>query len=260
VSQRRVLARTPLVFLLLGTMLMVYLLAPLVYGFTQLTRPELAAVITDPQAAQAMVTSFVTATVATLVIAVAGVPLAHALAHARGRRARAIGVLVALPLALPPLMSGVLLLMLFGPYGPLGAPLAALGLQIVDAPAGIVLAQLFVAAPYAVVGARSAFASLDREVEEAAVLEGCGTWAVFRFIALPLAWPATAAALLLSWLRALGEFGATLVVAYHPYTLPVYVWVQFSSTGLGAALPLVALMLLVTGFVLVVLGGNVPRS
>jgi len=137
---------------------------------------------------------------------------------------------------------------------PLAAHLAARGIMLTDSNAGIVLAQTFVAAPFAVIGARSAFAALDREVEEAAAVEGAGAWALFRYIALPLAWPGVAAALLLSWLRALGEFGATVVVAYHPYTLPVYAWVQLSSTGLGATLPLVAVMVALTAVVVGLLG------
>jgi molybdate transport system permease protein len=253
-KRRRAIARTPLLFLALGGLLVICLIAPIVYGFTQLTGPEIAAVVTDPQAPWAIATSFGTASMATAVIAVVGVPLAHALSRQRGWRARLLGLLVALPLALPPMMSGILLLMLIGPYGPVGAPFAARGWELTDSLAGIVVAQVFVAAPYAVIGARSAFAVLDHEIEEAATLDGCSLWAVFRFVALPMAWPGVAASLVLSWLRALGEFGATLIVAYHPYTLPVYVWVQFSSTGLGAALPLVALMLVLTALILVVVG------
>ncbi len=246
--------RTPVVFTLLGAVTALYLIGPIVYGFSGLSGDELRSFVADPQAGGAILTSFGTATVSTLILAALAVPLAHTLARRRGWQARLVGVLVMLPLVLPPLMSGIVLLVVFGPYGPIGGPLAARGIMLTDSNAGIVLAQTFVAAPFAVIGARSAFAALDREVEEAAAVEGAGAWALFRYIALPLAWPGVAAALLLSWLRALGEFGATVVVAYHPYTLPVYAWVQLSSTGLGATLPLVAVMVALTAVVVGLLG------
>lgn len=255
--------RTPVVFVALGALTVLYLVGPLVYGFSGLSGNVLRSFVADPLAGQAMLTSFGTATVATLILAAFAIPLAHALARSRGRLARLIGVLVTLPLVLPPLMSGIVLLFVFGPYGPIGALLAARGITLTDSPAGIVLAQTFVAAPFAVIGARSAFAALDPEIEEAAAVEGAGAWTLFRYVALPLAWPGVAAALLLSWLRALGEFGATVVLAYHPYTLPVYAWVQLSSTGLSATLPIVAVMLVLTALVVGLLGlsrrlGGVP--
>ena len=172
------------------------------------------------------------ATLATLLIALGGIPLGHLLA--REPRLAWLGVLVQLPLALPPLASGILLLFLLGPYAPLAA------LHLTDSFAGVVAAETFVAAPFAVVAARSAFAALDPSLEGVAATLGHGPWARFMRVSLPVAWPGIRAGLLLAWVRAFGEFGATVMVAYHPYSLPVYTFVQFGSAGLQASLPAVA--------------------
>ena len=187
-------------------------------------------------ALSALAVSLLCATIAAALIALGGVPLAYLLARSRSRAAIVLETLVALPLALPPLMSGILLLYIVGPYTLLGR---LFGGGLTDSPAGIVLAQTFVAAPFLVISARAAFAAVDPALEEVAATLGHGPLARFMRIALHAAWPGVRAGLLLAWLRAFGEFGATVILAYHPYSLPVYTFVQFDSSGLGGtALPL----------------------
>ena len=122
-----------------------------------------------------------------------------------------------------------------GPYAPIG--LLTHG-ALTDSFPGIVLAEIFVAAPFLIVAARSAFTSIDPVLEDVAATLGWGGWATFGKVSLPLAWPAIRAGLLLAWLRAFGEFGATVMVAYHPYSLPVYMYVAFGGQGLPAMLPI----------------------
>jgi len=186
-------------------------------------------------ALSALAVSLLCATIATALIALGGVPLAYLLARSRSRAAAILEALVALPLALPPLMSGILLLYVVGPYTLLGR---IFGGALTDSLTGVVLAQSFVAAPFLVIAARAAFAAVDPALEEVAATLGHGPLARFGRIALHAAWPGVRAGLLLAWLRAFGEFGATVILAYHPYSLPVYTFVQFDSSGLGAtALP-----------------------
>src|SRR5947209_16836896 len=158
-------------------------------------------------------------------------------------------MLVALPLALPPLISGILLLYLVGPYTVLGRLFDG---NLTDTRTGIVIAQTFVAAPFLVIAARGAFAAVDPALEDVARTLGHKRAAVFLKVALPAAWPGVQAGLLLAWLRAFGEFGATVILAYHPYSLPIFTFVQFDSTGLpSTVLPVVAAL----GAALVVLAG-----
>ena len=203
----------------------------------------------SPPLLRPLVVSCGTALVATALVAIGGVPLGYLLARGRGGfLAHTLGILVQLPLAVPPLVGGLLLLLLFGPYAPLGR-----ALPVSDTLAGIVVAQTFVAAPFAVVASRSAFAALDPEVEAIAATSGLGPLSAFWRAALPGAWQGVRAGLVLTFVRAFGEFGATLILAYHPYGLPVATWVAFAGSGLHSALQAAALATATVVVVLAVL-------
>ena len=135
-------------------------------------------------------------------------------------------------MVVPGLAGGILLLLTFGPHGTIGSPLDAWDIALTNNLAGIVLAQLFVSAPFVIVSAYAGFAGVDAKLEMAAATLGDSRWDIFRRISLPLAWPGIAAGITLAWIRALGEFGATLIVAYNPHTLPVYMWVSLNPNGL----------------------------
>jgi ABC-type Fe3+/spermidine/putrescine transport system ATPase subunit/ABC-type sulfate transport system permease component len=218
----------------LGALLVIYLCAPFVAAIQQAGGADWQSV-NATGLWRALAVSLTSATLSVALIFVGGVPLGYCLARVPGRRMAVLGFIVQLPLAMPPLASGVLLLFLVGPYTPLG--LFGHG-ALTDSFAGIVLAETFVAAPFLIVAARSAFASVDPVLEDVAATLGRGRLATFIKVSLPLAWPAIRAGLLLAWLRAFGEFGATVMVAYHPYSLPVYMYVAFGSQGLPAMLPI----------------------
>lgn len=200
--------------------------------------------------------SLLTATISTALIALLGTPLAYLLARSRGVPARILTALVALPLALPALMSGLLLLYVVGPYTAAGE---LFGGGLTESRVGIVLAQTFVAAPFLVIAARAAFASVDPALEDVAATLGHGRLARFMRVAVPAALPGIVAGLLLAWLRAFGEFGATLILAYHPYSLPVFTWVQFDATGLPATMLPIAIALAAALVVIVLAGLRIPR-
>ncbi len=172
------------------------------------------------------------------------------LARARGRLGTIALVTVQLPLALPPIMSGILLIYLIGPYSFLGRHF---GGHLTNSLTGIVIAQTFVSAPFVVVAARSAFQTVDPALDGLAATLGHRPLARFWLIDLHIALPGIRAGMVLTWLRAFGEYGAVIIVAYHPFTLPVYTEFQFSSTGLPAtqaptflALGFAALAILIT--------------
>ncbi|MDI3317008.1 MAG: ATP-binding cassette domain-containing protein [Bacillota bacterium] len=206
----------------------------------------------------ALKTSLLSASLATLAVAAGGIPLGYFLARRRGRSGRWLGLLEALvqvPLALPPLVSGILLLLVIGPYTWLGR---WSGGRLTDSLAGVTLAEAFVSAPFLVISARSAFAAVNPSLEEVAATLGMRPLARFLRIALPAAWPGVRAGILLAWLRAFGDFGATVMVAYHPASLPVYTFVQFGSAGLGAALVPVAPAIVVAVLLLLLAGRLSP--
>jgi ABC-type Fe3+/spermidine/putrescine transport system ATPase subunit/ABC-type sulfate transport system permease component len=233
--QLRSRARSPLPWL--GGLLALYLLVPIVAFAVRLAGGAPA----SPGLGSALATSLFTATVSTAVITLLGTPLAYLLARRRGVMGRLLLALVALPLALPTLMSGILLLYVVGPFT---LPGELFGGRLTDTPAGIILAQIFVAAPFLIIAARAAFAAVDPALEEVAATLGFGRVARFMRVAVPAALPGIAAGILLTWLRAFAEFGATVILAYHPFSLPVFTFVQFDETGLpGTMLPIAAALL-----------------
>jgi molybdate transport system permease protein len=242
-------ARSPLPWL--GGLLALYLLAPIV-AFALRLRHGVSA---SPGVGSALATSLLTATIATAVIAALGTPLAYLLARSRGLRSRVLTALVALPLALPPLMSGLLLLYVLGPHTTLGRLFDG---KLTETRLAIVLAQTFVAAPFLVIAARASFAAVDPALEDVAASLGHGRLARFWRVAVPAALPGIGAGLLLAWLRSFGEFGATIILAYHPYSLPVYTFVEFDATGLPATVLPIAVALGAALTVLLLSGSRRP--
>jgi ABC-type sulfate/molybdate transport systems ATPase subunit/ABC-type sulfate transport system permease component len=233
----------PPLFVMLGGLLVVYLLLPLAGLLPRVTTSSFRDMLRADVLAAAAV-SAETATVTSLLLLLFGVPLSYLLARCDFRGKTFVTLLVQLPLALPPSVSGILLLMVFGPYAPVGSWLSRLGLPpLTDNLAAIVLAQTFVASPFLIIAARTAFKEVDPALEQVATTFGKSPGEIFRRITLTLAWPAIRSGITLSWIRALGEFGANAMVAYHPYSLPVLAWVQFSESGLNSTVPLVVLML-----------------
>ncbi len=240
--------KLPPALALLAGLLALYLVAPFIAGVAQSGLADWHGVDTAALA-QAGLVSVASATLATLLVAAGGIPLGYALARAPGRFTALLGFVVQLPLALPPLASGILLLFLFGYASPLGR---LTGGALTDSFLGIVLAEAFVAAPFLIVAARSSFAAIDPVLEDVAATLGHRPGAVFRRVSLALAWRGIWAGLLLTWLRGFGEFGATVMVAYHPYSLPVYTYVAFGSQGLPAMLPILLPTLLIAAAVMAI--------
>lgn len=239
----------------LAGLLAIYLIAPLLAGIQQLAFAHWRAV--DYAALlRACEVSLASATTATALVALLGIPLGYVLARRPGRAMSLLGFVVQLPLALPPLASGVLLLFLLGYDAPLGRLTHGL---LTDSFAGIVLAETFVAAPFGIIAARSAFAAMDPALEDVAATLGRRPHEIFWRVSLAVARPSLLAGLLLAWLRAFGEFGATVMVAYHPYSLPVYTYVAFGAQGLPAMLP-VLLPALVLALAVMVLSTTVSTG
>jgi ABC-type sulfate/molybdate transport systems ATPase subunit/ABC-type sulfate transport system permease component len=242
---KRVRQQMPPLFVVLGGLLVVYLLLPIAGLLPRVSASSFRDLL-QPDVLAAAAVSAETATVTSLLLLLFGVPLSYILARCDFRGKTFVTLLVQLPLALPPSVSGILLLMVFGPYAPVGSWLSRFGLPpLTDSLAAIVLAQTFVASPFLIIAARNAFEEVDPALEQVATTFGKSPGEIFRHITLTLAWPAIRGGITLAWIRALGEFGANAMVAYHPYSLPVLAWVQFSESGLNSTVPLVILMLVV---------------
>ena len=215
---------------------------------------SLAAEAGDPAIADALALSLGTTAVSVVLTIVFGTPLAYALARRRFRGQAAVEALIDLPVVLPPAVAGLALLLTLGRNGLFGGPLHDAGLTLPFTTAAVVLAQTFVAAPFFVRSARTGFAAIPSDYEDAARVDGGSRWAVFRHITVPLASSALAAGLVLSWARALGEFGATIMFAGNvqglTQTLPLLVYAEFQSS-LDGSIAAAAILVLAAFGVLV---------
>ena len=247
---------------LLGAVLLAYFVVPFVVFFLQAGMADVLEGVADPTVRTAIRSSLLTAPVSTAIATVFGVPLAYVLSRASFRGKRLLEVVVLLPLVVPPIVGGVVLLTVAGRYTPIGAAAASLGYPLTGSHAGIVLAQTFVAAPFLVVTAKAGFDAVDPRLEDAARTMGYGPLETVRLVSLPLARNAIAAGIVLTFVRALGEFGATMMVAYNPRTMPTQIRVSYVAHGLEAIVPialaLVAIAVAVVVAVQVLVG--TPRN
>ncbi len=188
-------------------------------------------------------------TAASLVLTVGiGLPLAVVLARRRFRGVGIIEAVVDLPIVLPPSVAGLALLLVLGPQGPLGGPLDLAGIRVSFTTVGVVLAQTFVSAPFFIRSARAGIAAVDRDLEDAARVDGASEAQLFRAITVPLAGSALAAGLVMTWARALGEFGATIMfagnIAGRTQTLPLVVYGEFQGGSLDASVAAASILVL----------------
>jgi molybdate transport system permease protein len=213
--------------------------------------------LTQPGVLAALRLSLITATLATGVSLLLGVPLAWLLARTRFPGRRFAQALVTVPLVLPPVVGGVALLLVFGRRGLLGGWLdATFGISLPFTTAGVVVAETFVAMPFLVISVEGALRGADARYEEAAATLGAGPWTAFRRVTLPLIAPGVAAGAVLCWARALGEFGATITFAGNfpgrTQTMPLAVYLALEQ-DLDAAIVLSLVLLVVSVAILVAL-------
>ena len=219
-------------------LLVLVMIGPVIAMFAAVPPGAVADAFSQPGAQSALQTSLLASTIAIAAAAVLGIPGGYALARGAGALRGIALALLALPLAFPPVASGIILLQTIGTRTVLGAFLAANGITFVDSIWGVALAEFFVAGSFVVITATAAFGSVDAAFEECARTLGAGPAALFFRIALPLAAPNVLAGVMLAWMRAIGEYGATSIVAYHPTSLPVQLYVALSAQGVGASLAL----------------------
>ncbi len=190
-------------------------------------------------------TSVLYTVIALVLVVLLGTPAAWWMARHDMRGKWVLELAILLPLITPPLSMGLLLAMNYGPYSWIGEPLARLGLNLTNTPEAFLLAQFYGSAPYYVVAARAAFEGVPRELEQVSLTLGQTPWRTFWRITLPLSRLGLAAGLALAWVRALGEFGIVLIVAYFPQGIPVKLWVNLQDTGLPAVYPLLWLFFVI---------------
>lgn len=220
----------------------------------------LARVLVDREVLGAIALTVLLASGATLLAVAGGTPLAWWLARKPMRGGALIDVVLELPLVVPHPVLGMALLLVVAPGSGIGRAVAAVGLPIVGHPLGILCAMLIVSAPLYILGAREAIAAVDGRLEGVARTLGDTPWRAAQRVTVPLARAGLVHAATTMWARAVSEFGAIVLVAYHPRVASVLAYDRFTTYGLRAALPVAALLLVVSALFLLLLRAARQRA
>ncbi|MBM4426846.1 MAG: molybdate ABC transporter permease subunit [Chloroflexi bacterium] len=241
------------IFILPSVFIIGLFLLPLLAVFLRSINPDFFYYAFSQKALSALKLSIVTSTVTTICTIILGTPLAYILASWNLKFKSWVELLIDLPIVLPPSVAGLALLITFGRRGLLGSTLSILGISLPFTTAAVVIAQMFVAAPLYIRSARIGFKGVDKQLEEAANVEGANRWQLFREVLLPLTSRALLNGAILTWTRALGEFGATILFAGNlegvTQTMPMAIYLGF-ETDRGVALALSVVLIVVSTILL----------
>ncbi len=238
--------------------LLAFILVPLLAIFIrgvegwQIFRP-----LDDPVVREALTLSLITTAIALFLSIAFGTPTAYLLARRRFRGRSVVSTLIDLPMVLPPAVAGIALLIAFGRRGLLGPTLSDLfGIELPFTMAAVVIAQTFVAMPLYVRSARAGFETIDDEYLQIAATMGLSPFTIFRSVTLPMTLPALLSGAVLTWARALGEFGATIMFAGNfigrTQTMPLAIYQSLEGGDLSTAIALSGILIIVSFSVLVI--------
>lgn len=236
-----------LLFWFLGSLLLAFIVIPLLALSATQSGASLLRVARMLDVRQALALSLEAASLTAIIAALAGVPLAYLLARTSFPGKALVAAIIDIPLAVPHTIVGIALLMVFGREGILGEPARVfLGLKFWGTIAGVVVAMLFVAAPYTVNAARISFEAVNPRLEKVARTLGMGPWRTLLQVTLPLSWRGIMTGITLTYARAISEFGAVVILVYYPMTAPVQIYDMFLRFGLDDAAAVAVLMLIVS--------------
>ena len=234
-----------IVFGALGGLVLLFVLAPLASIFMNCSFTEMLSAARESEITDSIWLTLWTSMTITVGFALAAVPFAYLLARKEFPGKQIITGIIDLPIVVPHSAAGIALLNVLSRSSPAGKVAETLGFSFVGSSAGIMMAMAFVSLPYLVNAARDGFAAVPERLEKAALNLGASPTRVFFTISLPLARRAIVSGLVLLWARGMSEFGAVLVLAYHPMTTPVLIFERFGAFGLDYARPVVAIFLVV---------------
>ncbi len=237
---------TRLIFIFLGGVVLLFIIAPLAGMFLSLKSPELFETITDREVISSIRRTLVISASATLIVSLFAIPLAYILARKSFPLKGVVEAIIDIPVVIPHSAAGIAILGFISRDSLLGGVASKAGLTLVGSPFAIGLAMAFVSVPFLITSARDGFSSVPRRLEDAASTLGATPLQVFRRISLPLAKRPVISGFVLMFARGMSEFGAVVIVAYHPMTTPVMIFDRFNSFGLDYARPIAAIFIIIT--------------
>jgi molybdate/tungstate transport system permease protein len=242
-----------LVFVFLSGLLLLFIVAPLI-GMLLSTSPDAVfQTAKDSEVTNSIWVTLGASVMGTLIFAIAAIPLAYILARKSFPMKKLVIGIIDLPIVIPHTAAGIALLGLISRNSMIGKAAGAIGFDFVGSIPGIVIAMAFVSLPYLINAAREGFANVPERLEKAALNLGASHTKTFLKISLPLAWRSILSGLILMFARGISEFGAVVIIAYHPMTTPVLIYERFGSFGLQYARPIAVIVILISLVVFILL-------
>jgi molybdate/tungstate transport system permease protein len=234
-----------LLFMFLGGLVLLFIIAPLAGLFLATSPGILFDTAVEKEVAGSIWLTVWTSMAATLLFAIAAIPFSWILARKNFPFKRLVLAIIDVPVVIPHSAAGIAILGFVSRNSAIGRVADEFGLSFIGNPAGIILAMAFVSIPFLINAARIGFASVPEKMEKVALNLGASAFRVFFTISLPLAWRSVLSGLVMMWGRGMSEFGAVVIVAYHPMTAPVMIWERFSAYGLTYARPVAVVFICV---------------
>lgn len=235
-----------LIFAFLGGMVLLFIIAPLAGMFLSTSGKEIVDTAVDREVVDSIWLTIYTSMGATLFLAIAAIPFSFLLARKNFPLKRLLIGIIDLPIVIPHSAAGIAILGFISRDSFIGKIGSEFGLNFVGSPVGISVAMAFVSIPFLINAAKDGFSGVDVKLEKAALNLGASPLKVFFTISLPLAWRNIVSGLILMFARGMSEFGAVVIVAYHPMATPVLIWERFGSFGLQYARPVAVIFIFVS--------------
>lgn len=235
-----------LLMLFLGGLVLLFIIAPLAGLFLSVNTTQITDTIHDKEVVSSIRLTLWASMVASICFGIGAIPLAYFLSRKKfALRSLVLGI-INIPIVIPHSAAGIAILGFISRDSNIGALASSVGLNLVGNPAAIVTAMAFVSLPFLINAAIEAFNGVPVELEKAAQNLGASNLSVFFKITLPLAWRGILTGFTMMWARGMSEFGAVVIVAYHPMVTPVLIWDRFASFGLKYATPVAVIFIAVT--------------
>jgi molybdate/tungstate transport system permease protein len=229
----------------LGGIVLLFILAPLIGLFINSSSLELFETIQDKEVTSSIWLTLWTSLMATIFFAISAIPLAYLLAKKKFPMKRLINGIIDIPVVIPHSAAGIALLGFISRDTFLGSAAEKMGISLVGNPIGIALAMAFVSVPFLINSARDGFSLVPDRLEKAALSLGASPMQVFLTVSLPLALRNIVSGLIMMFARGMSEFGAVIIIAYHPMVTPILIFERFNSFGLSYARPVAIVFIII---------------
>jgi molybdate/tungstate transport system permease protein len=245
--------KVKLLFFILGAVVVIFILFPLLKMISSTNPKILWETFNDEEVKKSIFLTIYAALISTLLAFIFGVPLAYCLARYNFWGKKIIEGIIDIPIVIPHTAAGIALLVAFGRSSFLGRFFSDFGIEFMGSVYGIVIAMAFVSLPFLINSAKEGFRSVDVRLERAARTLGADPFRSFFSISLPLAKKSIISGMIMMWARGVSEFGAVLVIAYHPMVAPILLMERFESFGLSYAQPIGVILILISLIIFIIL-------